>query len=389
MVSILTLTLPVVSLAWEGQDTRQYQVNQNPPVQLHQLRRQKQSLEQQAQEVREKKLQTLKQAKHITTVIVKNQKRLDVAQRTLVFQESRLVQTRVKMDYLGDKLTRTLQESYQLSRDAGVRLKKLYMGERLSFMQMVLDANDVTALLDRLYYKQKLVAQDKTLLSRLRLKTHEIALQKRQLSFQKEQIGDTIDQIETVKTQIADRIDADRELRQKYERDAQAYEDAEKELLAESSAIRQQILRLFPARSQSGIRIHGSTGIFAWPLVGSIRSGFGYRLHPVHRRRLMHTGLDISRGSGTPIRAADGGDVIYAGWRGGYGKVVMINHGFKNGTNLVTLYGHMSGWAVSGGQSVTKGQVVGYVGSTGLSTGPHLHFEIRENGSPVDPLKYL
>ena len=127
------------------------------------------------------------------------------------------------------------------------------------------------------------------------------------------------------------------------------------------------------------------TGRLSWPLLGSLRSRFGYRRHPIHRTYLMHTGLDISGGMGAPIRAADGGRVIFAGWRGGYGKVIMIYHG---GT-LVTLYGHMSGYATNTGQNVQKGQVIGYVGSTGYSTGPHLHFETRVNGVPVDPMGYL
>jgi murein DD-endopeptidase MepM/ murein hydrolase activator NlpD len=89
------------------------------------------------------------------------------------------------------------------------------------------------------------------------------------------------------------------------------------------------------------------------------------------------------------VKAADGGVVIEAGWRGGYGKVVMINHGTRNGKNFVTLYGHLSGFAVSKGQAVGKGQTIGYEGSTGYSTGPHLHFEVRLDGAPVNPRPYL
>ncbi|MBQ5671263.1 MAG: DUF436 family protein, partial [Oscillospiraceae bacterium] len=98
-----------------------------------------------------------------------------------------------------------------------------------------------------------------------------------------------------------------------------------------------------------------------------------------------HAGIDIGAAMGTPIVASDGGNVIVSTYDGGYGNYVMINHG----DGRSTLYGHMSSRAVSVGQTVTKGQVIGYVGSTGNSTGPHIHFEIRVNGGTVNPLKYF
>jgi len=99
----------------------------------------------------------------------------------------------------------------------------------------------------------------------------------------------------------------------------------------------------------------------------------------------MHEGIDIGAGSGTPIAAAATGTVIYCGWMSGYGNLTVIDHG----GGLATAYGHQSGLAVGCGTSVAQGQVIGYVGCTGHCFGPHLHFEVRVNGSPVDPLGYL
>jgi murein DD-endopeptidase MepM/ murein hydrolase activator NlpD len=124
---------------------------------------------------------------------------------------------------------------------------------------------------------------------------------------------------------------------------------------------------------------------YSWPLVGRLSSGFGSRVHPIFGTRRMHTGLDIGGTAGEPIYAAKAGTVIFAGWRGGYGNAVVIDHG----GGFSTLYAHQSQTGVSVGQEVALGDVVGYVGSTGWSTGPHLHYELRLNGSPIDPLPYL
>ena len=114
-------------------------------------------------------------------------------------------------------------------------------------------------------------------------------------------------------------------------------------------------------------------------------SPYGYRIHPILGYRKLHTGIDIAVGYGVPIHSSAAGTVIYAAWMGGYGNVIIVDHG----DGLSTLYAHQSSLAVGNGTRVTRGQTVGYVGSTGFSTGPHLHFEVRVNGNPVDPMGYL
>lgn len=123
----------------------------------------------------------------------------------------------------------------------------------------------------------------------------------------------------------------------------------------------------------------------ARPVPGEIGSGFGPRFHPVLHYTRMHTGADMRAGSGTPILACRGGTVVIAGGQGGYGNTVVIDHG----GGMATLYAHQSQIATSVGATVGAGDVIGYVGSTGMSTGPHLHFEVRLSGNPVDPAPYL
>jgi murein DD-endopeptidase MepM/ murein hydrolase activator NlpD len=122
-----------------------------------------------------------------------------------------------------------------------------------------------------------------------------------------------------------------------------------------------------------------------WPTQGRLSSGFGYRRHPILGYSRLHAGLDIGNASGTSIWSAAGGTVIHAGWRGGYGNAVIVDHG----SGIATLYAHMSQILVSVGTNVARGDPVGLMGSTGLSTGPHLHFEVRVGGNATDPLLYL
>ena len=121
------------------------------------------------------------------------------------------------------------------------------------------------------------------------------------------------------------------------------------------------------------------------PVAGGITSPYGYRMHPILHREILHSGDDLAASMGTPIHACLAGTIVIAGPQGGYGNAVVIDHG--NG--MATLYGHQSRIAVSVGQHVAAGQVIGYAGMTGLATGPHVHFEVRINGNPIDPTPYL
>ena len=124
---------------------------------------------------------------------------------------------------------------------------------------------------------------------------------------------------------------------------------------------------------------------FRWPIMGRINSPFGWRTHPVTRRRDFHTGIDIKANRNDPIKAAGSGHVVYSGWMGGYGKVLVIEH--SNGQS--TLYAHCSSLLFGKGANVSSGQLIARIGTTGRSTGPHLHFEVRNGSSPVNPIKYL
>ena len=155
---------------------------------------------------------------------------------------------------------------------------------------------------------------------------------------------------------------------------------AEIDALEEQSAALAARIREAPQQSSTPAIVSPSgSGVLGWPVSGPVTSGYGMRWGR------MHEGIDIAVGEGTPVRAAAAGTVIYAGWMSGYGNLVVVDHG----SGLSTAYAHNSSLAVAVGQSVAAGEVVSYSGNTGNSRGPHVHFEVRVNGSAVDPLGYL
>ena len=122
-----------------------------------------------------------------------------------------------------------------------------------------------------------------------------------------------------------------------------------------------------------------------WPVEGRITSGFGERIDPFNGEGAFHSGVDISTAYGTPVIAAGDGVIVFADYMSGYGRLIELDHG----NSISTRYGHLSGFAVSAGQAVKRGQVIGYVGSSGRVTSPHLHYEVRIGDTPVNPYKYL
>lgn len=241
----------------------------------------------------------------------------------------------------------------------------------------------------------KLVYQaDQKILTKLTEQAKQIEQQKTQVAGKKNEIYLLRQQLLAQKADYQAQASLQANLIQRLNGDRIALEAAQNQLERESQEITALIQRKVAeaqareaaakANSRKNIFVRG-TGIFTYPNNGRLSSPFGWRRHPILGYRRFHSGLDFAASYGSTIRAADTGMVIFSGWYGGYGKAIIINHG--NG--ISTLYGHSSNLYVTEGQRVKRGQAIAAVGSTGLSTGPHLHFEVRKNGTPVNPANYL
>jgi murein DD-endopeptidase MepM/ murein hydrolase activator NlpD len=283
-----------------------------------------------------------------------------------------------------------LQEQYRIALTRlNRRLVSTYESGTPDELSFLLSASSFSDLIDGLDYVRLVVRRDREIVAEVDSSKHEIAVARwqtrrlrRTVRHQAEIVAVRVHQVRVLRDQLVankGQLEAARE-RERVSLDqltAAERADAEEiDALQEVSA--DLAAKIRAAQAHSTVQ-HVSGAGFIWPVNAPITSPFGWRWGR------MHEGIDLGAAYGTPIAAAASGVVIYAGWEGGYGNLVVIDHG----GGLATAYGHQSRIAVSVGQSVSQGETIGYVGSTGHSTGPHLHFEVRVNGQAVDPLGYL
>lgn len=264
------------------------------------------------------------------------------------------------------------------------RLRDIYINGQINYLDVLLGAKDFSDFSSRMYLLQKIISSDLAMLDQLKRDADEINSRKQQLAAEMKEIKTTQAELAAKQAKVNKlREERARVLYKAQEEESSSQAEYER-LLAISENIA-AMLRNMEAGGGGAPAGQGGTGRFMWPCRGPITSYYGWRTHPIFGTTKYHSGMDIAVDTGTPIHAADSGTVVYSGWLGGYGNCVMIDHG----GGLVSLYGHNSSLAVGEGQYVQKGTVVAYAGSTGYSTGPHCHFEVRLHGEVTEPLDYL
>jgi len=314
--------------------------------------------------------------------------KLSVLERDLVLHERRLDKLDSLYEFETERL-QFLQRAYAKAlHELNLRMIDIYETHDPTLVEVIIESDSFQDALNRIHYLDSIAQQDKHIAARVRSARNEVHATREQTKVVRARVHAET-QVVAVRTQQQREVRSEllasqhrlsgKRSHQKSElastrKQEREWIDEAKALAAADARVRGQL-----AAAQGATDTTPSARGLIWPVNGPVTSPFGYRWGR------LHAGIDIGAPYGTPIHAAAAGTVVLAAWTGGYGNYTCIDHG----GGLATCYAHQSSYAVSAGAQVSQGQVIGYVGNTGHSFGPHLHFEVRINGNPVDPLGYL
>ncbi len=367
---------------------------ENSKEAINQLKQERKQIKQQHQDVvkEKKRLNNLQQEAEIRLGGL--EENLQTTNKQIEDSEKRLQVATQRLQQLQADLASAEISYAQRQTSTTARLKFLQRSPVSQGWAVLLQSRNLNEFFSRRHNLKLVYQADQKVLADLTEEANQIKQQKADIERKKNEISLIRQQLFAQKADYQGQADLQAELIQRLNGDRLALDAARIQLENDSRSVANLIqkkvaeeqarIAAAKARSQARKFIRGS-GIMALPSDGYISSPYGWRSHPILGRGRLHTGMDFAAGYGSTIRAADSGTVLYSGWYGGYGKTVIINHG----KGITTLYGHGSKLYVKAGQNVKRGQAISAIGSTGLSTGPHLHFEVRKNGTPVNPADYL
>ncbi len=296
-----------------------------------------------------------------------------------------------QLDSVEDKISDNTELLQKTEADLKVKNKKLqqrvrdiYINGQISYVDVLFGAKDFADLMTRMDVLKRIIKHDYDLIMKVKEEKATVENTRAQLEKDKAEAEVLVTDAQAKKAKVEDK-----ESEQQVLLDQAIYDrDTSERMYEEIMAASQEVANMIRRSQMSSAGYSGApagAGGMIWPISGPITSEFGWRTHPIFGTARFHSGLDIGGDYGMPIYAAASGTVIYAGWISGYGNAVIIDHG----GGVTTLYGHNDSLNVSEGENVAQGQVIAMCGSTGNSTGPHCHFEVRENGEPVSPYGYL
>ncbi len=342
-------------------------------AQLEQINAEKAQIQKEIKDNKNTKQTLTKELKELNGKIALQVNEIQALDVSIEMTEERINEALVNLDELEAEIAAQ-------NRSLNARLRAMYKNGDSGFIDVLLGSASITDLMTNMDRVQRIYDQDKEMLKQLETQHTLIEAKRQYLRSLQDDLEANQEEVKGIKASLEENKTAVDAKRAEVEGNIAALEELEDQLNAEANALVAEILKL-----QGNGEFVG--GAFTWPAPGSSRitSPFGNRLHPIFKVYKLHTGIDIGCPSNTTIVASNSGNVIKAAWNNSYGYMMMIDHG----GGIVTLYAHLNSFLVSQGDVVAKGQAIAKSGSTGNSTGPHLHFEVRVNGNYVDPTGYV
>ena len=340
-------------------------------------------VQQKMQEMAEKKAAAREKAEEASAKLSQATSSLNALQAEARELQSKSDELQGRIDENKAQLEKKQAEVEQRKGIYKQRLRDIYINGQVNYLDVLLGAKDFSDFSSRMYLLQRIIRSDLGLMKQMQKDAEEIAARKEKLDAQMQEIKTTQNQL-AAKTAKVEKL---RNQRAAMLSEAEAEEQQSQDEYERLLAVSEQIAAMLRNMENNGTVAQEpvASSNYIWPCNGVITSPFGWRTHPIFGTAKYHSGLDIGVDYGTPILATNSGTVVYSDWLGGYGYAVMIDHG----GGLVSLYAHNQSLNVYEGQYVEKGTCIAYAGSTGYSTGPHCHFEMRLHGEVVDPMGYL
>ena len=369
------------------------------PQNQNELEKQIQAEEQQLKKITNQIAAGNKKLKEATEKEKKAINEINLLANRLAEAEQRLNVTVLKRNQIQAKLADTQKKIEDTSgrienakRLLSGRMVAVYKYGGAAEFNVFMSASGAQDALSTSYLLSRMAEQDRSLIAELSTQKESLDTAMADLVKQKAELETRNKELEKQRTSIQKTTQDRNKLLNQARKDKALYQAEQEELIRASNELKGKVNQLLSEKKRmqqqnktAATPVYHKGGKLAWPLRGKINSPYGTRTHPVFKTKTTHTGLDIDGKKGDPVRAAAAGEVLYTGWLRGYGQVVIIDHG----GNLTTVYAHLSGIDTTENAKVKTGDKIGRVGSTGVATGNHLHFEVRVDGNTADPMKYL
>ena len=362
---------------------RSFLYSENLEEELDKVKNQKEQTKKEIEEAKKAEASYMKQVNQVEGNLIKALAELDDLNTILADKKREVDKITIELVIKGKELADLEKELTEKTSLLNGRVAEIYKKKNYNLIELLFETDSFIKLFSKFKLMNLLAKQDLEIMQDIKFKRdstinikENIAELKSREKSEKEKLEKLESDAEQKKKEIESIYTEKKSLLSQTRANKNALIAMEKQLEAKEAEITKKL---------EALRYGNAPGKLTFPTKGILTSGFGNRISPISGTMRFHAGIDIGSDSGTPVVAAAGGEVVQAGYMGGYGYAVIIYHG----GGFSTVYGHLSKFAVSTGQKVQRNQIIGYVGSTGYATGPHLHFEVRVNGALQNPFNFF